>query len=356
MEYNKEIVATADIHLCEEYYKYISKPFEELKKYIKERKPLITVISGDYFNSRVNADEDIYHYAIQSLLYIKQYTKHLIIIDGTFSHDYNTLEILKTYEKYIENIHYVKEMKTLKIEGLKILCLPEEYPENKEEYYKKAFENRYDYIFGHGDIEGALLHNGADNSMLKGWKFSKKLLSEIAKYTIFGHFHKHQFITKNVLYIGSLARFKFGEEEDKGYISITEIYSENPKIEFKVSPTNIMNTIVLNDDEDIKEILKRYKTEDEIKIKIPKGLKEDLLKEIEEYQGKVKIDYLIDNKDNENEVEYKDIEKMDILNQFLFMYEKEVENKKIPLKHQKFITKERLKKEVENLIREEATI
>jgi DNA repair exonuclease SbcCD nuclease subunit len=355
LTYSNTIISSADIHLSSDHYKYIKKPFEFFIETVITEKPLITVLAGDYFHGRVNADEDIYHYAIQNLIKLSQYTKYLIVIDGTYSHDYNTLDILETYKEFIPNLFFIKTKETLNLDGLKILCLPEEYPENPIEYYKSSFSKSYDYVFGHGDIEGALLHSGADNTMLKGFKFNKKNLSELGKYVCFGHYHKHQFLTDNLLYIGSLARFKFGEEEDKGFIKINNIFDDCPNIQFITTPSISMNTLKLDDDLDIEAMLSKYSIDDEIKIKIPKveGIKKELLEKMELFQGKFKVDYIPDkSEDIEDTLEYKDIEKLDVFKQYDLMSNNEIENKKIPKKNLKFFNNEVLQERLKELIDE----
>ena len=352
MNYSSSILATADIHLSADYFKYLEKPFENFINNVIVKNPFITVISGDYFDTRVNADEDIFHFAIQSLIKISQYTKYLIVIDGTFSHDYNTLDILHTYKEFIPNLFFIKKKEVLTLDNLKILCLPEEYPKNPTEYYKDIFNDKYDYVFGHGDIEGALLHSGADNTLLKGFKFNKKALSELGKFVVFGHFHKHQFLLPNLLYTGSLGRFKFGEEEDKGFIEIKNIFNDKAEIQFHISPTISMNTLVISEQENIDALLEKYSDLDEIKIKIPKveGIKKELLEKIQQYHGKVKVDYIIDNSNVEDDLEYKEIESMNIQEQYIFMLNKEIKNNKIAKKNLIFLNEEKLREELKKII------
>lgn len=352
MTYSNSILATADIHLSTDYFKYLEKPFENFVQNVIDKRPLITIISGDYFDGRVNADEDIYHYAIQNLIKLTQYTKYLVVIEGTFSHDYNTLDILSTYREFIPNLFLIKKKELLLLDGLRIMCLPEEYPSNPNEYYDDIFKEKYDFVFGHGDIEGALLHSGADNTMLKGFKFNKKALSELGKYVVFGHFHKHQFLLPNLLYTGSLGRFKFGEEEEKGFIEITSIFDESPSLTFNLSPTISMDTLEVSEDLDIDEMLKQYSLNDELKIKIPKveGIKQELLAKLEEYHGKVKIDYIADKSDyDEDDLEYKEIEHMGVFEQYKFMLTSEIENSKIAKKNLTFFDESVLEEKLKEL-------
>lgn len=354
--FSNKIMASADIHLSKSYYPYIKDPLQFFVDKVKEERPLITALTGDIFDDRINADEDIYHYAIQTIIKISQYTKYLIIVDGTFSHDYNTLDILYSFKGLIPNIYFVKHKEVLNLDNLKILILPEEYPQNPEEYYKEVLSGTYHYILGHGDIEGGVYHSGVNNSMLKGFRFKISTLSEIAKYTIFGHLHKHQLLGKkqNVLYTGSLARFKFGEEEEKGFVIIDDIYSDTPKLEFIPTPSTKLNTIELTEDLELSDI-SELENIDKIKFKIPKieGLNKELidkLKELNLYDDNVIIERIKSKDDEEYEdLEYKDIENLELTEKYKFMYNKDVEYKKISLKDQKFFTEDLLISTLESI-------
>jgi hypothetical protein len=346
--YSNKIIFTADIHLCQEKYEYIKEPLEFLLNRVKNEKPLITVLGGDIFHKRINSDDKIFIEGINKIIEISKHTKHLIVIEGTYSHDYNSLNILNIFNKYTSNIKLIKSMELLNLEELKILCLPEEYPEDAEEYYKDIFEEKYDYIFGHGDIEGGVYHLGVDNRMLKGFRFGKSELSKNSKYTIFGHLHMHHFIEENVLYSGSLARWKYGEEEDKGFIELSNIYEDKPTFEFIVTPTIKFDTIVIEDIEDIEKIetLKNeYGEGDNLKFKISKtnwDEKEEILESLNKMSNiskdiqNVKFES-IKEENVENELEFKDLEISNIEEQYLKMLNKDIEDKKITKKIQEQI-------------------
>lgn len=331
--YSNKIKICADVHLCEEYYMYIKQTLEHFIKEVKEDKPRIVVISGDYFEHRIHGDEDIYNIAINYLIEISNYCKYLIVLQGTFSHDYNTLNILNTLKKVKNNIYFFKLLNEFETEeGEKILLLPEDYPENPNEYYKESFNKKYDFIFGHGDIEGALLHAGIDNRRLNGFKFNPTTLSEMAEFIVFGHIHKHQFLKSNVCYPGSLGRWKHGEEEDKGYIDIdldSRLMKFIPLSAFEFKTKHIENEEDLNN---LKLELNNLDNVD-IKIKISEDLK-DRKKEITELlenTNKLKFEYLKEDV-QDNDLIYGNISGLSIEEQYMIVYNTDKDNKKITKK------------------------
>jgi DNA repair exonuclease SbcCD nuclease subunit len=341
----KKIAIFADVHLCEEYYSTIKEPLEFFVNYLRENKIDTAVLAGDYFDKRLPADSFAYKYGISKLGEISSIVDNLIILRGTYSHDYDSLDIIETISDFWisqTNIIYTKTMSEIEIDGKNILLLPEEYPEFPEEYYKENLEKQYDYIFGHGDINGAMLHSGIDNRRLKGFRFSPTILSNISKQTVFGHIHKQQFLKDNVSYPGSLARNKYGEEEDKGFLVID---CEEDKIEFVVTPSTTFKTLVIDSDmteEELVEIKSKYTN---LKLKIDKK-DIDTSTSIKELLKKIDLDINIDlvGKYDDSEVLFKDIENKNILEQFQIIYDSDVNNKKIPLKKQTFFNYETINK------------
>jgi hypothetical protein len=111
------------------------------------------------------------------------------------------------------------------INGKNILYLPEEYIDDKHEFYKDYLysDKKYDYIFGHGIIEDGMpsiisySSNTKSNSEKQVPKFKSQELIAVSNLTIFGHYHKYTNIEDKVYYVGSLFRWCFGEETTKGY-------------------------------------------------------------------------------------------------------------------------------------------
>lgn len=349
MEFQRTVKFAADIHYKDSNLTHIDQPMKEFIEDLKETKPLITVIGGDYFDKRVGAEEEAYKIAIDNILEMAKFTKYLIFVKGTLSHDYDTLKILRSLNKIQKNILYFHSMEEVQLDEFKILIIPEEYPADPEEYYKNAFSKKYDFVFGHGDIQGAKLHSGINNTMLKGFRFNLTELSELADFIFFGHIHKHQFLKHNVVYPGSLARFKHGEEEAKGYLSLD---IDNKIVEFREVTASIFKTITIDNEDEwakIKERLENNGDDENLSFKLSKDLKH-LKSDIDEISNSKNIfkDITVDGDDNE--LMYDDIDSLTINEQFEMILNSDYENKKIPKKNQAFFNSDSINKVVNTIL------
>jgi DNA repair exonuclease SbcCD nuclease subunit len=331
-QFSEQMFFTADTHISKELSSYTLPSLKKFVNDVKEAKPKFTVIGGDYFDKRINADESIYSEGISLLLELAKYSKYLIIINGTYSHDYQTLNILNTYKELTPNIYFINEVEAKTIDGFDFLFLLEVYPENPNDYYSKFFDGKkYDFIIGHGDIQGAILHSGIDNRMLKGFKYSPTILSDISTYSLFGHIHKHQKLKPNVIFSGSLSRWAYGQEEDKGYLIINNI-SDIEKIndEFIPIPCTKFSTIEINTIEEI-EKLKDISDIENIRIAVDSAIKKDVVEELS--LSNIEVNKFKElNVIDENEVMYKDLEKLSVSDQFEKILEEEMKLGKISKK------------------------
>ncbi len=355
--YSNKIKVCADVHMCQNYYKYIKVTIDGFVKEVEVEKPLITVVSGDYFDRRISADDNIYTIAIDYLIQMAKNSKYLIVLQGTYSHDYDTLDVLEAIKKIQKNIIFVKSIMELELEEYKILCMPEAYPKDPSEYYGPYFKKNYDFIFGHGDIEGAVLHAGIDNTKLNGFKFSPSILSKMAKYVVFGHIHKHQFLKENVCYPGSLGRWNYGQEEEKGYI---EIDLDLEVMKFKSLQAYVFDTVIINSEEDIERLKNELKKgnldNNNIRIKIPENLK-DMKKSfmdeefVKELNNKFKFELIKEDVEDLDTLIYGEISKLSIPEQYFKMLEFEKEGKKIPAKMLKnYLTDEKFNEKIKEIL------
>lgn len=227
--------------------------FHEIEKSLlepAENMPVLDfiILCGDTLNNKISFNSS---HAKYLALFLNRLVKicskknsKLRIIKGTESHDNNQLEIIEALltnadcdVKIIQNV----ESEWL-FEDYHVLYIPEEYIEDKNEYYKDYFSKQYDSIFGHGLIQEAL-HMAAtqesEMTMPKAPVFKVDELIEICKGPIFfGHIHKKIVIKNRFFYTNSFSRWAFGEEEDKGYylFCYSPITSEF-KTEFIVNKT-----------------------------------------------------------------------------------------------------------------------
>lgn len=241
MKYKGLVIA--DIHIgafsIEKLYQEFTYRFIE---YIKNMKRIDFIIfAGDLFDHKLflNQKESYYAYRmIQEMIEVCPKDIKIRFVYGTESHECGQYSIFST----IQNTD-IKIIKTVEEEELfpdcKVLYLPEEYCYDKKDYYKKYFEKEkeYDYIFGHGIIREAMKMAAVsnDNSGKKRKKvpsFTTAELNHMCKgQTFFGHYHVHTEMD-DVYYVGSFSRWKYGEEEDKGFYEISydtekNTYNEN---------------------------------------------------------------------------------------------------------------------------------
>lgn len=207
--------------------------YEELKLFLnrveKMKKLDFIIITGDYFHTKISANSDDAKYALKFLtkllkLCAKKGSK-LRIIKGTESHDNRQLEMFDGLNGVancdFKIFHTVGE--EWLFDDLRVLYIPEEYMEDKDEYYKQYFENdnKYDFIFGHGLMDKAVFlaaTQESEETRSQAPIFKVNDLHNISHGPIyFGHIHKPMVIDR-FKYVGSYSRWAFGEEEDKGFI------------------------------------------------------------------------------------------------------------------------------------------
>lgn len=227
-------VVISDVHVGAFDLNRMRREFSELFiENIKNMKSLdFVIVDGDFFDHKFylgDKEAVVAHAMLQELIDVcKTKNSELRFVYGTESHEcsqYDVMKVLKTYEK-IKVIKYVTEEELLP--GLNILYLPEEYIFDKSEYYKEYFNNinKYDYIFGHGVVREVMKDIAAKmeantDKRKKVPVFNSVELSKICKgETYFGHYHIGMNIDDKIFSVGSYSRWKFGEEQEKGYYEL----------------------------------------------------------------------------------------------------------------------------------------
>ena len=188
------------------------------------------IILGDYFDRLFKVNEEYVSTSINVMSYLiracaKTNTK-IRIIYGTESHEMNQYRLFN-YHLTSSNVD-IKLFTTAQEEELfpniNVLYLPEEYINDKHQFYKDTLYSgkQYQYIFGHGIIEDGMpsivsfSHNSNKNNEKQVPRFKSGEFTNISNITVFGHYHVHTQMN-NVYYLGSLFRDSFGEETPKGY-------------------------------------------------------------------------------------------------------------------------------------------
>lgn len=183
----------------------------------------ILSIDGDIFDKKFMANSLAVMYAMEfvrqcvELCVMKCAT--LFIIAGTESHDASQLKLFYGYkEDQRLDIRIVENARMEYAQGLKILCIPEEYGKG-EEYYRNLLLEYCDTVFMHGTVVGSVY--GANKENLDSPKYPVFALESFAVCRgpiICGHVHKAMCLNGYIYYCSNPIRYRFGEEEDKGFI------------------------------------------------------------------------------------------------------------------------------------------
>lgn len=270
-----KIVSIADIHAGAMDPAYM---YETLSKQFVQRIALldfdVLAICGDIFDSKFMSNNPIIMYTLQliddivNLCRGKQAT--LVIIGGTQSHDNGQLIL---FYKYLNDpsidIRIVEDIKYEYIKGMKVLCIPEKYGLPVEEYEKVLYKSgSYDMVFMHGTIKGSIY--GAELESLDSSHapvFSLRHFEACAGPILAGHVHTPGCFEEYMYYNGSALRFRFGEEETKGFLITLynpvsrQHYTELVPIDSHIYRTIDIDHIVNSDPKDIINHIKHIKEE-----------------------------------------------------------------------------------------------
>ncbi len=270
-----KIVSISDIHMgvLDPLYMYT-----ELRRQFVDRLVSldfdILAICGDIFDSKFMSNNPIISYTIQLINDIVNLCASrnatLIIIDGTQSHDNGQLSLFYHYMQDPNvDVRIVERMQFEKVKGLNILCIPERYGVPEEEYNKVLFESgRYDVCLMHGTFRGSF--KGSEIATLKSNHapvFAINSFRNCAGVILMGHYHVPGCYEQYAYYNGSPLRFRFGEEEEKGFL--VTLYNPNTRCHYtELIPIDsyIYNTInidhlINSDPKEIIEYIKKIKEE-----------------------------------------------------------------------------------------------
>ena len=232
MKYNGIVIA--DVHVGAFDINKLNNEYQKIFiDYIKTLDSLdFLIIDGDFFDRKfyLNDKESVMAYhMLQSLFDVCKPLKTKIrIVYGTESHECNQYDVLSIMDLY-DDIKVIKSAQSEELlPDLNVLYLPEEYMDNKDEFYKELFSDTYDYVFGHGIIREAMTKAVAsmkakgEDKRKKVPIFSSKELSDICTGEVyFGHYHINSEMDGNVYYVGSFSRWEFGQEERKGFYKLS---------------------------------------------------------------------------------------------------------------------------------------
>ena len=220
-------VMIADIHFGALPVVRLYNELEIFLDFIEKKSLDFIIILGDWFDKKINLNSKDAKYSTVFFERICQICIDndikLRIIQGTESHDNSQLEVLEILAKNKPvdfKVFYEVEEEEL-FPDFNVLYVPEEYINSIDEKYGKYMNKKYDMIFGHGmiqEVKFAALIQSSETTMKKAPIFKSKMLCDMCYGPIFfGHIHTKDIFNDRLYYVGSYSRWKFGEEEDKGF-------------------------------------------------------------------------------------------------------------------------------------------
>lgn len=220
-------VHIADLHFAafspSEQYKILHEQFiNKIKTY-----PKIDCISvdGDIFDRKLMANSDGIYFAsifIDELVNIaREKNATLLLIHGTYSHDADQLKLFYHYmQDESVDVRIINNIQFENIKNARVLCIPELYGISEEFYYNILHcSGWYDSAFIHGTFENSVYNNTVN---VNGKLFTLQDFNMCTGLMIGGHIHKPGCFQKYFYYCGTPYRYKFGEEEDKGYLVVVQ--------------------------------------------------------------------------------------------------------------------------------------
>lgn len=180
----------------------------------------IIAVDGDIFDRKVMSNSDVAMYAtkfISNLVWLaEQKNATLVLLSGTYSHDYDQLKLFYHYlDSSRVDVRIITSIQFEMIKGARVLCIPELYGLDESVYRKFFFESGYyDAVFVHGTFEGSVYGNNVSQGRL----LTPRDFVMCKGFAISGHVHKRGCFSGFYYYCGCPYRWKFNEEEDKGYL------------------------------------------------------------------------------------------------------------------------------------------
>ena len=185
----------------------------------------IISINGDIFDHKFMANSDAIMCALKFIDVLVNDASckgaSMVILYGTESHDAGQLKLFYPYlERQDIDLHIVENIQFVYIKGKKILCIPEKYGLPEEVYRSYLFEQGlYDGVYMHGTYKGSVYGSNTPTLNSNGSPiFDMSHFIYCRGPIIAGHVHIPGCFDSHMYYCGSPLRYKFGEEQEKGFI------------------------------------------------------------------------------------------------------------------------------------------
>ena len=186
----------------------------------------IVSIDGDLFEHKFMASSDAVVYAIyfvQALVEVcRQKGATLLLISGTGSHDADQMRLFFPYMKRNDvDVRVIMTTRFEYVKGKRILCIPEQYNQG-EGFYNGFLVNAgtYDACYMHGAFKGGIA--GKNERTLNSTRepvFDLEDFGGCLGPIVSGHNHVFSsYGDGSFFYVGSPIRWRFGEEQAKGWI------------------------------------------------------------------------------------------------------------------------------------------
>lgn len=359
---NLTMIHTADLHFgCIDPLMEFNILKEQMLDKIENIHFDILAINGDLYDRKFMSNSDPIKYATLFIAEVVKICKKknatLVILAGTKEHDAGQLILFYHYLKDPEiDIRIVETIQFEYIKGAKVLCIPELYGLDEEIYsFYLEYSGLYDMCFMHGTIKGAVYGDTVGQSRLFTINDFKNCRGPI----ISGHVHTGGCFNKYFYYTGSPLRWKFGEEETKGflvvlynlddrrhYVHLEEIQS------FRYDTINLDELISSNPDDIIRYVNQLHDEGiDNIRIEFTKEIPTDNLNILKNYyRSNGHIKFKLDDKRKKITKDSLSKGDSDIYNEFSFIFDPSMDaydkTAKFIMKNEPdvFITGEEIKK------------
>lgn len=368
MKYRGYIIS--DIHVGAMDLETLYNEYTELfiNRIKKDNKLDFVIVCGDFFDHKFYLNDNAAKMSYKMLKDLIEVCKDkdipLRFVYGTESHECNQYDIMNVMKLYdnVKVIKFVSDEELLP--NLNILYLPEEHVNNMDEYYSKYLSNynKYDYVFGHGVIREVMtdlsvhIDNKSDDKRKRTKVFTTKELDNICKGEVyFGHYHINIETDDKFFSIGSFSRWRYGEEERKGFYIVecntdkekySHEYIENTLAkDYKTIKIGYNNEVFTNEDK-LKESIDGFnnmikrEAYDNIRVifNIPSNIEHpestiNYIKETLKKSDKIKVEIVNGYIDEKRKIQKEKVNETNQLYSFIF-------NKSLPLedKTSKFIS------------------
>lgn len=254
------IIIISDLHLGHTRVPETS-TINALKEALKPtllREADLIVITGDIFDTSISMASETYRNLMEFFIYLGnlciQYNIDMRWLEGTLSHDMRQGKSFQSkYRDMSFNFKYYDKISIELYNGYYLLFVPDEMEQPMKAIYselEKRDIDKVDMAFMHGNFKYQLPYENEE-------AYDERAMLDITiGFIVIGHIHTHS-TYERIIAPGSFDRLTFGQEEDKGLITIqygNALGTSYNKYKFHVNPHATKFTTVKSDNEN--EILR----------------------------------------------------------------------------------------------------